>query len=80
MDETRYEVTVTADEETPVRQYLAEILAQLEGVSGIEDVSVDRFDQEERDISEVYRIISDLSDHELEQLEDAINSYTEGDE
>lgn len=31
----------------------------------------------ERDISEVYRILCDLSDDELQRLEETIESYTE---
>lgn len=35
---------------------------------------------EDRDISEVYRILTDLSERELQRLEDAIDSYTEADD
>jgi hypothetical protein len=34
-------------------------------------------EDEERDISEVYKILTDLSDHEMQRLEDAIAVYTE---
>lgn len=76
-EERRYEVRVTAHEDAPVGEYLREFLSQLDSVSGVVDVGVERMDQEPRDISEVYRILGDLSDTELEQLEDAIDSYTE---
>lgn len=34
----------------------------------------------DRDISEVYRILCDLSDDELQRLEETIEAYTEKDE
>lgn len=78
MSETKeYRVEVTAHEDASVGEYLREFLSQLDSVTGVVDFHVERLDQEPRDISEVYRILRGLSDTELEQLEDAIDSYTE---
>lgn len=77
MDEYRYEVVVNAHEDTPVSEYVRELLSQLNSVSGVVEVDVERTDATERDISEVYRILGDLSDHELRKLNDAIDTYTE---
>lgn len=80
MTEKRFEVVVTSHEDAPVSEYLREILSQLESVSGVVAVDVERTDATNRDISEVYRILGDLSDDELEKLEDAIDSATEDQE
>lgn len=77
-EQTEFTVRITADETVDVHEYLWDVLGQLDSLEGIHSIMVDRNDQEERDISEIVRILNDLSDHEMNRLEDAIDSYTEG--
>lgn len=77
MVERRFEVVVECHEDAPVSEHLREILSKLDSISGVTHVSVERTDSDDRDISEVYRILGDLSEDELRQLSNSIDSYTE---
>jgi len=77
MKEVEYNVVITAHEDAPVGEYLREAVQQLDSVTGVVGTEVEATTDADRDISEVHRIIGDLSATELQQLEDAIDSYTE---
>lgn len=77
VEQTDWTVRISADEDVDVQECLWDVLSQLDSLKGIHTVMVERNNQEERDISEVLRILGDLSDNEMNRLEDAIDSYTE---
>lgn len=77
MSERRYEVIVTGHEDAPVNEYLDKFLSQLDSVAGVTDVHIERVDKSNRDISEVDRILHDLTREEIDILGNAIEAYTE---
>lgn len=77
MGTDEFTVRIDAEDDVDTYEYLWDVLAQLDGLEGVNTVMVERNNQEDRDISEVLRILRDLSDGEMNQLEDAIDTYTE---
>lgn len=69
-----FTVRIEADESVDTQKYLWDVLEQLDGIEGVHSVMVKS--EEDRDISEVVRILNGLSEYEMSTLEETINSYT----
>lgn len=80
MKEQRYQITVTAEDDSFISTHVREAASSLEDVSGIVAADVERLDNAERDISELKHILDNLSAEEVVALQDVIDYYTEDEE
>lgn len=72
-----FRVRIIADDNVNSKEYLIEVLGQLEGMDGVDSVLIADENERERDIGEVEEILDDLSTEELAYLAEAIESYTD---
>lgn len=76
MKTENFDLRVVSEDAIHTDSYIRDIVSQLEEIEGVESAALRR--ESERDISEIERIISQIGDDDLEQLQAAIEQYTEG--